>query len=77
MANKKQIEARQRTLKKQETERTIQIVGAVVLVLIVAGILWLVWSGGQSNQVAPPEQGDQFYNAAPPMTIDTGKTQIL
>jgi cyclophilin family peptidyl-prolyl cis-trans isomerase len=74
MANKKQIEARQRTLKKQETERTIQIVGAVVLVLIVAGILWLVWSGGQSNEVAPPEQADQFYNAAPPMTIDTGKT---
>ena len=74
MANKKQIEARQRALKKQQTERTIQIVGGIVLVLIVVGILWLVWSGGRSNEeAAQPEQAVEEYNAAPPMTIDVNK----
>ena len=74
MANKKQIEARQRALQKQQTERTIQIVGGVVLVLIVAGIIWLVWSGGRSAEAVPPGEVDQFYDAPPPMTIDTSKT---
>ena len=74
MANKKQIEARQRVLKKQQTERTIQIIGGVVLVLIVAGIMWLVWSGGRTNEAVPPAAVDQFYDAAPPMMIDTSKT---
>lgn len=85
MANKKQIEARERARKKQQSERTIQIVGAAVMVLIVAGIIWLVWSGGRSNEtvlptevpsdgtsVAPEERVDQ-YNAAPEMTIDVSK----
>jgi cyclophilin family peptidyl-prolyl cis-trans isomerase len=78
MANKKQIEARQRARKKQQTERTIQIVGGVVLVLIVAGIIWLVWSGGRTNanEVAAPAGDVQLYDAAPPMTIDTSKTYI-
>jgi cyclophilin family peptidyl-prolyl cis-trans isomerase len=75
MANKKQIEARQRALKKQQTDRTIQIIGGVVLVLIVVGIVWLVWSGGTPNEaVATPESVTQQYNAAPPMTIDVSKT---
>ena len=69
MANKKQIEARQRALKKQQTERTIQIVGGVVLALIVVGIIWLVWSGGRSNTVEPPAA-----DGAPAMTIDVSKT---
>lgn len=78
MASKKQIEARERARKKQQTEKTIQIIGGVVLVLIVAGILWLVWSGGRSNEVAtPPEQNPEQaiepYDAAPPMTIDVNK----
>ena len=75
MANKKQIEARQRALKKKQTERTIQIVGGIVLVLIVAGILWLVWSGGRSNEntASNPEQTVDQYDAAPPMTIDVNK----
>ena len=85
MANKKQIEARERVRKKQETDRMIQILGGVVLVLIVIGIVWLVWSGGRSNETALPaevpsegtsvaleERVDQ-YNAAPPMTIDVSK----
>lgn len=75
MASKKQIEARERALKKQQTERTIQIIGGVVLVLIVAGILWLVWSGGRANEAATPTQEAvvQSYEAAPPMTIDMNK----
>src|SRR5688572_712326 len=68
MANKKQIEARERALKMQQTDRTIQIVGGIVLVLIVVGIIWLVWSGGRSNTPEPAADG------APPMTIDVGKT---
>ena len=68
MANKKQIEARQRALKKQQTERTIQIIGGVVLALIVIGIIWLVWSGGRSNAAEPAADG------VPPMTIDVSKT---
>jgi len=77
MANKKQIEARQRALKKQQTDRTIQIVGGIVLALIVIGIVWLVWSGGRSSETAtptPPEGAvEQQYDAAPPMTIDVNK----
>jgi peptidylprolyl isomerase len=68
MANKKQIEARQRALKKQQTERTIQIIGGAVLALIVIGIIWLVWSGGRSNTAEPVADG------VPPMTIDVSKT---
>jgi cyclophilin family peptidyl-prolyl cis-trans isomerase len=68
MANKKQIEARQRALKKQQTDRTIQIIGGVVLVLIVVGIIWLVWSGGRPNATVPSADG------TPPMTIDLSKT---
>ena len=68
MANKKQIEARQRALKKQQTDRTIQIIGGIVLVLIVVGIIWLVWSGGRSNAAEPTADG------VPPMTIDVSKT---
>jgi cyclophilin family peptidyl-prolyl cis-trans isomerase len=89
MANKKQIEARERARKKQQTERTIQIVGGVVLVLIVVGIVWLVWSGGRSNEEIPleeptleqpsveetslPEQTVEQYDAEPQMTIDVSK----
>jgi cyclophilin family peptidyl-prolyl cis-trans isomerase len=89
MANKKQIEARERARKKKQTERTIQIVGGVVLVLIVLGIVWLVWSGGRSNEETPlevptfeesppeetsvSEQSVEQYNAEPPMTIDVSK----
>jgi len=77
MANKKQIEARQRALKKQQTDRTIQIVGGIVLALIVIGIVWLVWSGGRSSETATPtpdeRAAEQQYDAAPPMTVDVNK----
>ena len=79
MANKKQIEARERARQRQQTERTIQIIGGVVLALIVIGIAWLVWSGGSPQETTTPplqetpEAVVAQYNAAPPMTIDTGK----
>ena len=81
MASKKQIEARERARKKQQADRTIQTTGVVVLVLIIAGIIWLVWSGGRSNEaaspaegtVAPAEEAVEQYNAAPPMSIDVNK----
>ena len=75
MASKKQIEARGRARKKQQTDRMIQTIGGIVLVLIVAGIIWLVWSGGQSTPAATPKQAVnvQSYDAAPPMTIDVNK----
>lgn len=74
MANKKQIEARERARKKQQTDRTIQIIGGIVLVLIVGGIVWLVWSGGRSSAETPlPEQAVEQYDAEPPMTIDVSK----
>lgn len=69
MANKKKIEERQRVLDKQRTQRTIQVVGGVVLVLIVIGIVWLVFAG---DTPSAPQQ----YDAAPPMSIDTGKEYI-
>jgi cyclophilin family peptidyl-prolyl cis-trans isomerase len=76
MANKKQIEARERARMKQQTDRTIQIVGGIVLALIVIGIVWLVWSGGRSNQnegTSLPEERVDQYSAEPPMTIDVSK----
>jgi cyclophilin family peptidyl-prolyl cis-trans isomerase len=76
MANKKQIEARERARKKQQTDRMIQIIGGIVLVLIVVGLIWLVWSGGRSNETAAtpaPEGAADQYSAAPPMTIDTSR----
>ncbi|HJQ13174.1 MAG TPA: peptidylprolyl isomerase [Anaerolineales bacterium] len=74
MASKKQIEARERARKKQQADRTIQTIGGLVLVLIVAGIIWLVWSGGRSNEAAATPEGIvEQYNAAPPMSIDVNK----
>lgn len=68
MANKKKIEERQQVLAKRQTERTIQIVGGAVLVLIVIGIVWLVFTGG----IGAPQQ----YDAYPPITIDEAKQYI-
>jgi cyclophilin family peptidyl-prolyl cis-trans isomerase len=78
MASKKQIEARERARQKQQTEKMIQRIGAAVLVLIVAGILWLVWSGGSPVPAPTPtaEVIAQYYDAAPAMTIDPSKEYL-
>jgi len=72
MANKKKIEARERALQKKRTERTIQIVGAVILGLVAIGLIWLALPGKSSNVVEPASDLFQ-YSSAPPMTIDVNK----
>jgi cyclophilin family peptidyl-prolyl cis-trans isomerase len=76
MANKKKIEERERALQKKRTERTIQIVGIVVLVLIVAGLTWLL-RPEPSPPVAEVPTGETLFNdAPPPMTIDVSKRYL-
>ena len=83
MANKKKIEARERARQKQQTERTIQIVGIAVLVLIGIGILWLVFPRDIPTEAdlpagteSPVDSFGQFYSAAPPMTIDVNNEYL-
>lgn len=76
MANKKKIEAREVALQRMKTERTIQIVGVAVLVLIAIGIIWLIWPEASSNVVEPPSEALQQYDAAPAMTIDVNKQYL-
>jgi cyclophilin family peptidyl-prolyl cis-trans isomerase len=76
MANKKKIEERERALQKKNTERTIQIVGVVVLVLITAGIAWLFWPEPSPEVADVPTGETLFYGSAPPMTIDTSKQYL-
>ena len=74
MANKKKIEERERALQRKRTERTIQIVGVVVLVLIATGLTWLLWPEPSPEVAEVPTGETLFYAAAPPMTIDVSKT---
>src|SRR5215207_1202461 len=76
MANKKKIEARERVIQKKQTERTIQIIGVVVLALVAIGIIWLVLPGRDPNAVETPAEVVAQYNAAPPMTIDPSKRYL-
>lgn len=72
MASKKTIEARERARQKRRTERTIQIVGAVVLGLVVIAIIWLAWPE-KSPEVADTPADAYQYAAPPAMTIDLNK----
>jgi len=72
MANKQKIEARERALQKKRTERTIQIIGAVVLGLVIIGVIWLAVPEKSPEATELPSDTFQ-YNAAPPMTIDVNK----
>lgn len=87
MANKKQIEARERALKAQQAQRNIQIIGfSVVLILIIAGA-WYFSSRGTAQQTADPSspgvQGaacEPFANipvadqyTRPPQSVDATK----
>jgi cyclophilin family peptidyl-prolyl cis-trans isomerase len=75
MANKKKLEERESMLRRKRTERTIQIIGGVVLGLIVIGIIWLSLPGKSSSVLeAPvPTVASLQYDAYPPMTIDASK----
>src|SRR5829696_5014490 len=78
MANKKKIETRQRVNQKKQTERTIQIIGLVVLALVAIGIIWLALPGRGPNAVETPSEvvDVEQYNAAPPMTIEPSKRYL-
>jgi peptidylprolyl isomerase len=73
MANKKKIERRETALRRRQTERTIQIVGIVIVVLIAIGVIWLTRPGKSSNAAETPQGAGKTYSAYPPMTIDANK----
>jgi len=76
MANKKKLEEREAMLRRKQTERTIQIVGGVVLGLIVIGIIWLSIPGKSSSVLKAPSNSQLQYDAYPPMTIDVNKKYL-
>ena len=76
MANKKRIEERESILRRKRTERTIQIIGGVVLGLIAIGIIWLSIPGKSSNVLEAPTAASLQYDAYPPMTIDPSKQYL-
>jgi cyclophilin family peptidyl-prolyl cis-trans isomerase len=76
MANKNKIEARERVNQKKQTERTIQIIGLVVLALVAIGIIWLARPKSDPNAAEAPSEVVEQYNAAPPMTIDPSKRYL-
>ena len=68
MANKKKIEARLKAKQAARRARTIQTIGAAVVILVIIGIIWLLAPGQSSNTVDLPADGGY-----PPFTIDTTK----
>jgi len=87
MANKKRLEARERELKARQQQRTIQIVGfGIVLILILAGAWYFSSRGSTPQGAAPADIGDQSaacqpfadipvagQYTRPPQLIDTTK----
>lgn len=80
MANKKRIEAREKALQKQKTERTVLYAGIAIAVLVVLGIAWMLWPDSAPEEAAAPADTTDLsasasgpYDAYPPMTIDPGK----
>ena len=71
MANKKKIEERLKARQAAQRERTIRIIGAGVVILVLIGVIWLLVPGQSSNVVNLP--ADEGY---PPFTIDTTKNYI-
>ena len=73
MANKKKIEAREGALRRRQTERTIQIVGIAIVVLIAIGVIWLTSPKGNASATEPTQSANDRYSAYPAMTIDVNK----
>ena len=76
MANKKKIEARERAQQKQKTEKTIQYIAIVVLVLAGIGIAGLLWPEDTPVVSEAPQSALLSYDAAPPMSIDENKEYL-
>ena len=85
MANKKKIEERQRQLKAKQAQRTIQIVGlGVIILLIVVGVWFFIPKGEQQNPANAGLEGmtacERFAGipvaeqyTEPPLKIDVTK----
>ncbi len=59
---------------KKKTERTIQVIAGVIIILVVAAIAWAIFGSQKSTPASPVaavEKGK--YSAAPAMTIDRNK----
>ena len=73
MANKKKLEAREGALRRKQTERTIQIIGIIVVVLIAVGVIWLTLPKNTPTTAESPQSANDRYSAYPAMTIDVNK----
>ena len=75
MANKKKIEERTQALQSKQRERTIQMVGIVIIVIVVAALGFMFFSNRDEvpSVTDAPQVSSRQYDAYPPMTIDAGK----
>ena len=75
MANKKKIEERTQALQSKQRERTIQMVGIVIIVIVVAALGFMFFSNRDEvpSVTDAPQVSSRQYDAYPPMTIDASK----
>ena len=78
MASKKQIEEREKLRRAKQTERTIQMVGGGIVLLILAVLAIMYFSNREPAAQEPaaaetPQTTTLQYDAYPPMTIDVNK----
>ena len=77
MASKKKIEEREKIRRAKQTERTIQIVGGGIVLLILVVLAFMYISNREPAQepaaLETPGSKTLQYNAYPPMTIDVTK----
>jgi peptidylprolyl isomerase len=78
MASKKKIEEREKVRRAKQTERTIQMVGGGIVLLILAVLAFMYLSNREPAAQEPaavetPQTSTLQYDAYPPMTIDVNK----
>jgi cyclophilin family peptidyl-prolyl cis-trans isomerase len=75
MANKKKIEERNKAQKAKDTEKAIRWVGAGILVLVLAGLVWLIVSrqGNDLPDLSAPVPGEVVDTSVPTPTVDVDK----
>ena len=78
MASKKQIEEREKLRRAKQTERTIQMLGGGIVLLILAVLAFMYFSNREPAAQEPaavdtPQTTTLQYDAYPPMTIDVNK----
>ena len=73
MASKKKMEAREGARRRKQTERTIQIIGIIIVVLIAVSVIWFTLPKNNSTATEAPQSANDRYSAYPAMTIDVNK----